>query len=327
MGAAALEGLAVNWIVLFCALLSTPAARPAEGPTVLIVIGAEGESEYGSQFGRWADRWMDAAQRGGARALRIGGEGAPDEDKPKLKALLEAEAKVQGPLWLVLIGHGTFDGRDAKFNLRGPDLSGQELADWLKPATRPVAVINCTSASAPFLNKLSSQGRVIVTATRSGHEIYFARFGEHLSKAIGDISADLDKDGQTSLLEAFIAASHRVEEFYRQEGRLATEHALLDDNGDGLGIPASWFAGIRATKAARDGAALDGLRAHQWHLLRTAAEQAMSAELRARRDALEQRIEALRASKSSMSEAEYYAQLEAILIELARLYGTPSDAQ
>ena len=307
--------------LIITSLNSTPSTQPAERPTVLIVVGAEGQPEFGSQFTRWADRWTTAARSASAKPLTIGRDGPADQDKQKLKELLEAETKVQGsPLWLVLIGHGTFDGREAKFNLRGPDLSGHELADALKPATRPVAVVNCTSSSAPFLNKLSGQNRVIVTATRSGSEIYFARFGEHLSAAIADASADLDKDGQTSLLEAFIAASHRVEEFYKQEGRLATEHALLDDNGDGLGIPASWFSGIRATKAAKDGAPLDGLRAHQWHLLRTPAEQAMPETFRARRDDLELKIEALRAKKGAMSEADYYAQLEPLLIELARVY-------
>ena len=137
----------------------------------------------------------------------------------------------------MVIGHGTFDGKEAKFNLRGPDLSAADLAEWLKPFRRPVAVINCASASSPFINKLSATNRVIIAATRSGYEQNYARFGEYISSAVADPQADLDKDGQTSLLEAFLMASRRVAEFYNTEGRLATEHALLDDNGDGLGTP------------------------------------------------------------------------------------------
>jgi predicted ATPase len=141
-----------------------------------------------------------------------------------------------------------------------------------------------------------------------------------MSAAITDGAADLDKDGQVSLLEAFIAASHGVEEFYKKEGRLATEHALLDDNGDGHGIPADWFQGTRATRAAKDGAPLDGARAHQWHLIRSAADQAMPADLRARRDDLELKIESLRAKKATLPEDDYYKQLDDLLLRLARVY-------
>jgi hypothetical protein len=137
---------------------------------------------------------------------------------------------------------------------------------------------------------------------------------------LGDLAADLDKDGQTSLLEAFLMASRRVKEFYEEEGRLMTEHALLDDNGDGLGTPPDWFRGIRATKTAKDGAALDGLRAHQFHLVRSETEMKLSAATRARRDELELSIARLRDAKRTMDEEEYYQKLEGLLFELARLY-------
>ena len=336
----------MNSLILLTSLLLLSAPPAGDRPSVVIVIGAEGTPEYGREFAKWADRWADAATRGGARVTQVGrgdagssddaGGGDGGDDKRRLQSLLDAESKgAKQPLWLVLIGHGTHDGREAKFNLRGPDLSDRELAEWLRDCPRPVAVINCASASAPYLNQLSAEGRVVVTATRSGHENNFARFGDYLSDAVaGPASepvtgpttgpaADLDKDGQTSLLEAFLAASHRVAEFYKQEGRLATEHALLDDNGDGLGTPADWFRGVRATRSAKDGAAPDGARAHQWHLLPTPGERAMAPELRARRDTLEREVEALRQKKSTMAEAEYYDQLEVLLLELASVYEPP----
>jgi hypothetical protein len=308
-----------------------PATRPAADthPTVIVVVGAEGSAEYAPEFARSADRWAAAAKQASAHFISVGRDTptAGPEDKQLLKAALDAEVqKDAAPLWLVLIGHGTFDGKEAKFNLRGPDVSDQELADWLKPCHRPLAVIDCSSSSAPFLNKLSGEGRVIVTATQSGQEIQFARFGDQMSAAIADPAADLDKDGQTSLLEAFLAASHRVEEFYKQNGRLATEHALIDDNGDARGTPANWFQGLRATRAARNNTPLDGTRAHQWHLVMSATEQAMPPELRARRDELELKVEALRARKSTLAEADYYAQLDVLLLELARLYAPPPAA-
>jgi hypothetical protein len=158
----------------------------------------------------------------------------------------------------------------------------------------------------------------VITATRSGSEIQYSRFGDYISQSIADPAADLDKDGQTSLLEAYLAASHGVEEFYKTEARLATEHALLDDNGDALGTPAAWFTGLRATRAAKDGAPLDGHRAHQWHLVPSLVEAAVPAETRAKRDDLELKIAALRDKKGTMAEDEYYAQLESLLLELAR---------
>jgi hypothetical protein len=297
------------------------APRSTNSPSVILAVGAAGEPGFASNFVQQARLWQQAAERGGARVSAIGldPEGATN-DRTRLEERLASEvADTVSPLWLVLIGHGTFDGKEARFNLRGPDFSAAELARWLKPAQRPLAIINTTAASAPFLNALSASNRVVITATRSGNEESFARFGEHIAQALNDPGSDLDQDGQTSLLEAFLAASARVAEFYQTAGRLATEHALLDDNGDALGTPADWFRGVRAVKKPGDKARPDGARAHQWHLIPSAAEQAWSAETRARRDQLELELDALREKKAGFSEADYYRELEALLLELARL--------
>jgi len=299
------------------------ATNTDDRPGVIVVVGAPGEEEYGKSFEKCAGLWEKASREGGAKYQSVGttNTNATANDFDQLKQILVAEPKEgSGELWLVLIGHGTFDGKEAKFNLRGPDLPVEALADWLKPFRRPLAVIDCSSSSAPFLAKLSATNRVIVTATRSGYEQNYARFGEYLSEAIADPRADLDKDGQTSLLESFLTASRRVVEFYNTEGRLATEHALLDDNGDGLGTPADWFRGIHAVKKAKEGAAADGFRAHQFHLVRSAQERNMPPEVRARRDELELMIARLRDAKNEMKEADYYQQLEKLFTELATLY-------
>jgi hypothetical protein len=230
-------------------------------------------------------------------------------------------AKPAGELWIAFIGHGTYDGHSAKFNLRGPDISAADLATVLKPCQRPLAVIDCASASGPFINSLSSTNRVIITATRSGSEVNATRFGGYLAKAIADPAADLDKDGQASLLEAFLLASRQTQQFYKEAGRLATEHALLDDNGDSLGTPADWFSGVRATKTATNGKSVDGVRAQQLMLVRSETEQELSPDVRARRDELEKKLSELRTRKSGMKENDYYKQLEGILVEIARLYG------
>ncbi len=296
-------------------------APVAEQATVLVVRGAAGETEFLPDLVLQTDAWEKAAARAGARFVAIGVDDDQGRDRARWQEALAAEP-VAGPgeLWLVLIGHGTFDGREAKFNLRGPDVSAVELAAWLKPVQRPLAVINTTSSSAPFLARLSAPGRVLISATRSGNEQNYARFGKYLAEALGDPKSDLDKDGQISLLESFLSASHRTTEFYKTENRLATEHALIDDNGDGLGTPADWFRGVLATKRARDGAAPDGPRAHQFHLVRSAAELQLSAEVRARRDQLELQLAALRERKPRLNEEKFYQDLEKILLEIAKLY-------
>ena len=313
-------GVALGWGALGAA---EPAALPAEQTTVVLVVGAEGEATYQAEFAAQVPRWQKMIAQAGAKGVVIGSGEAPAEgtDADRLKAVLAAEAKTgAGELWVVLIGHGTFDGKEAKFNLRGPDLGASELAGWLKPFQRPLAVINTASASAPFIAKLAGPNRVVMTATRTGNEQNYARFGGFLAESIGDAKSDLDQDGQISLLEAYLSAAAKVREYYKTEGRLVTEHALLDDNGDGLGTPAEWFRGTRATKKARDSKELDGTRARQFHLVRSEAEARLTPEQRARRDELELAVEALRETKAKASESDYYRELERLMLELARVY-------
>jgi hypothetical protein len=308
--------IGVSLLILLATLIA-----PSK-PMVVVIVGAPGAEEYAPQFREWRERWRTAAQKGGADVKLVGDDKGSDvSDRQRLQKLLtDAAAEEKAPLWLVLIGHGTYDSHAAKFNLRGPDVEAAELAEWLKPVKRPIAVINCASASAPFINRLAGENRVVISATKSGEEQNFARFGQYISAAIADPQSDLDKDGQVSLLEAYLTACRQVAEFYEQDARLATEHALLDDNGDGLGTPAAWFRGIRATQRAKDGASLDGTRAHQWHLVPSDREQHMPAELRQHRDELELKIAKLRADKEHMNEDDYYRALEPFMIELARLY-------
>jgi hypothetical protein len=219
----------------------------------------------------------------------------------------------------VLIGHGTFDRDVAKFNLRGPDVSAAELAAWCTEVRRPMIVVNCSSCSSPFLTALAGEGRVIVTATRSGSEQNYSRFGGYLASAVTDIQADLDHDDQVSLLEAYLFASSNVARFYEEESRLATEHALLEDNNDGKGTPADFFVGTRVAKKAKEGVP-DGRLAHRYILVPSKNAPRLTPERLAERDALEADIELLRDRKSELDEDEYYQQLEEIMVQLAKLY-------
>ena len=143
------------------------------------------------------------------------------------------------------------------------------------------------------------------------------RFAQAIS---GSVEADLDRDAQVSLLEAFLWSSKQVERFFETEGRLATEHALIEDNGDGIGTRAEAFTGLRLTTPPADGKAGDGQLARQRSLLLNEDDAALTEEQRKRRDDLERQIETLRTKKAQMPEAEFYMQLEKLLLEVARLY-------
>lgn len=327
MGAATLEGNAVvdTLIALLCSIvLGAPIQSPQ--PSVLVVVGAAGEEQYAPQFREWAERWRAAAEKGKAKFEVIGLEAeTATTDRELLQSAIKKHAtELKTELWIVLIGHGTWDGRVAKFNLRGPDVSATEFGDWLAPLSRPIAFINCASCSSPFMNSLAAPNRVIITSTRAGAEHNFSRFGDYLSQSIADPAADLDKDEQTSLLEAFLAASAGVREFYASESRLATEHALVDDNADGKGTPSEWFQGLRAVKSAKEGA-LDGIVASQWRLVPSAREEQLSLAARQRRDAIEKELAKFREAKSKQSEDEYVNLIEPLLIELAKIYAAADE--
>jgi hypothetical protein len=325
------QGHVVGWM-LSCALLllahpwhAAASQRSAvQQPALIVVVGAPGEAEFGSNFVKQATQWQNACPNN-FRQITIGIEDGTTNDYEQLKQTIEAESHEGPALWIILIGHGTFDGKEARFNLRGPDISATELALWLQPFHRPLAIIDCSSSSAPFLNKLSATNRVIITATRSGYEQNFARFGQYFAETLSEPEADLDKDGAISLLESFLIASRKTAEFYKVERRLATEHALLEDNGDGMGTPADWFRGLRAVKKAKEDAAVDGLLAQQFHLKPAGGEKLLLAEDQTRRDALERAVLLFREKKGQMPEDVYYNELEKLLLPLARFYQSHSN--
>jgi hypothetical protein len=309
-------------LVLSCLPVKARPAAPADKTTVILVLGAAGQEEYGSNFLQQADCWRKACAQAECNFVELGREPiGTTNDLEQLRLALAAQSTDSAAqLWLVLIGHGTFDGKEARFNLRGPDLSATDLQEWLKPFRRPLAVLDTSSCSAPFLNKLSGTNRVLITATRSGAEQYFTRFGQFLAEAVLGQEADLDKDGQVSLLEAFLLASRRTAEFYKTEGRIATEHSLLDDNGDGRGTPPDWFRGVRAVKKPVDASTVDGALASRFCLILSPEERALTSEQRQRRDGLERDVAQWREQKGQLEEDAYYQRLEKLLVELAHCY-------
>lgn len=320
MGTATVERLGVRFLIVLAFLAMTARASSPAAVDVLIIAGASGEPAYTEVFEQTVEDWS-AACRSAKKSFHVVQSATGGTNQfAELKEALAEQGKGDQELWVVLIGHGTFDGKEAKFNLSGPDISAHEISGLLGSMERPLVLINTTSSSAPFINALSSPGRIIVTATKSGYEENYARFGSFIAKTITDLSADLDKDGQVSLLEAFLMASRRVEEFYQSEKRLATEHALIDDNGDGKGTPISFYNGVRPAKKPDEAVAVDGFRAHQLHFQPNEEEASLTPAVRKRRNELELELERARGRKQQINEDEYLREIEPILLELSRLY-------
>ena len=223
-------------------------------------------------------------------------------------AAIKAAANADSLVLIVLIGHGTFDSQQAKFNLIGPDLTAREYADSVAALpTRRVVFVNCASSSGEFIKPLSASGRVVISATRSGNEQNATVFAEHFIAGITGLAADADKNGRVSVLEAFTYATRTTADWYKKDKRLASEHALIDDNGDGTGH--------------EEGTAGDGLIAKLLYIdskpIEQAAGDAELERLLGERPRLEEAIEKLKARKGEMKQEDYERELEDLLVELA----------
>jgi hypothetical protein len=296
--------------LLFLLFFST--AAHAQNTYALIITGLAGEPRIESEMQRDATALRDAiTKRFGGTARVLTSTSSPRSDRAGLQQAFAALAKATAPgdrVLVVLIGHASAEGGEARFNVAGPDVTASELAGML-PAMhdRNVAVVVATTSSGAFVEAMSATGRVVITATRAGRENEEVAFTRYFARALSEDVADSNKDGGISLAEAFNYARSEVARYYEQNKRLATEHALLDDNGDGKG------------SLNLDGA--DGTRAKLFVLRAGGAVIASDTvrALQARRAALETQIAALRERKASMAEATYNTQLEALLVQLARV--------
>ena len=302
----------------------------APGTHLLIVTGLGGGAEYGNMFHEQALSMRDAAlDRWGVPESQIVwlAEDETRDSRIKDKATREAvdreitalagRAGPQDAVLILLIGHGSGQGEDARINLPGPDIAGSDLSGWLAAfSTQTVAVVNTASASGGFLPVLSGDRRIVVTATRSIRERERTHFGSYFVQAFAQDVADADKDERISLLEAFVYARGEVERHYSRENQLLTEHALLDDNGDGEGSDAPALAASDGALAARF-----FLAAAAPAVAERAASDPELAALLNEKTRIETDIAALRALRSGMDPDAYDAELEALLLELVRVNG------
>ncbi len=296
------------------AMRATAAERYA-----LVVSGASGDETYAARYDQWrtklASLLADRFGFGRDHVLALGEKPAAQvqvasrENVRRTLAALAARMHSHDLLLVVLIGHGTFDGVQAKFNLVGPDLDAGEWAALVRAMPGRLIVVDTTGASFPFLKALSAKGRVVITATDSRAARYDTVFPEYFVKAMEEAAIDAGREGRVSIWDVFTSASAGVRQHYERRGLLPVEHALLDDAGDTYGKDA-------------DQPGTDPSFAQGVYLTADASDAAMDPAVRVlteRRDDLLAQIDRLKSKKSTMAEGEYQAQLEALLVELAKV--------
>ncbi|MBC2604781.1 hypothetical protein [Pelagicoccus albus] len=305
-------------------LFGSLAACNLSSQELLLIQGASGDESYQEHFETAGDIWIELAEQAGFQATRIQ-EPKQEIDPADLVLNWVSEHKKSPELWIVYLGHGTHSKSAAKLNLIGPDLNNHEFAEAFADFSGKLVFVHGGSASAPFIPSLSGKNRIIITATRSGSEGNYARFGALFAEAIKDTRSDLDLDGEISLLEAFVTATQNVESFYFEAGRLTTEHALIDDNGDLRGSQADLFDGLRPV-ASLDPENADGFSSRRTSLNRISSATTLSNEQLSLRDKLEVQLDELRTKRTELVDAEYFRQLESILTELSQLYLPQTDS-
>lgn len=299
--------------------LVVPVGAGASDRYALIVTGALGEPSYADQYGRWRQAAVTALLEGMAFdeshivTLFDGGDADHAATAAGLRHAIErlrAWMKADDVLLVLLIGHGSFDGAEAKFNLVGPDLSAAEWGALLNPLPGRVVFVDSTAASAPFLEAISGPRRIVITATDTPAQRFDTVFAEYFIQALTDPAADIDKNGRVSIWEAFVAASTGVRRHFAQRGQLPTERALLDDNGDRQGREAG-SDGADGSVASRTYLDPDVPGAHETNqeLLNLLQKRA---QLQIEADDLKDR-------RQLLSAEEYQKEFERIMVELARL--------
>jgi Peptidase C13 family len=316
-------------------MLGTPTRSDAKETYLVILSGISGEESYHQKFHEWSMAMRTAAiEHYGLSKDRVfylgeSPEMAPDaiyakSTKENITALfskLKGSVRPGDQLYILLIGHGSFDSDEPRFNLPGRDLSAADFEALLAPfGEEQVVFVDTTSASGGFLAPLAKKNRILVTSTKSGFERNESQFGGYFVEAYSG-EADFDKNQRVSVLEAFEYARQKVDGYYAEENLLKTEHAQLDDDGDGKGIGT-------AADLSEQGGKKDGALAGAAYLMgneavaegldpdAVAADPELTRLVESKRD-LEGRVEALKLQKDSMPEQMYMDELEKLLLELA----------
>jgi hypothetical protein len=302
------EGFGMKFRLLLVFILLLPAAGLADS-SALILSGVAGSPEHAEKFTKWTEATRKAlVEKFGFSADRVIVLADKKTAQAEIKtafASLKQQLKPTDTFFLFFIGHGSGEG-EYKFNISGPDFTAADYNKLLSTLTvGRVVIVNGTSASGAAIEELAGKNRIIVTATRSGQEGNDTVFYEHFVDALNNPAADEDKDQKISVWEAFKYAVAGVERFYKEEGRLVTEHAQISDNG-----------AEKVGQAAKDPPLLARSTSFQVDRPRVSSDPKIQALLNEKQE-VERKIETLRLNKNGIPEADYDKMLEELLVQLA----------
>src|SRR5262245_414597 len=256
--------LPLIWTAAALAAFQPPAnaADPAEkGPATpkerhaLILCGHPGDAEHLKSF-------TETVRKLGAGLTKTVGIPAERQyilfgaDKPKdlpgatgpatREAVIAKIAEVkkavrpEDGLWVIVLGHGHHDGRQAWWNVPGPDISAAEFGKLFADlACREQVFVMTTSLSGYFVAPLSRRDRVVIAATEADAETnettFPGVFAQFLANGLNPEEHDVDKDGKLSLFDLYVVVAKEIAQNYASAEQLATEHQQIDDDGDGVG--------------------------------------------------------------------------------------------
>jgi hypothetical protein len=296
---------------LLCLLLA--GLRAHASVYYVTVAGLGGEPDYDQRFTANAkdlDKLFKDSGNG-AHVYTLYGNQATKAQLTETLATVAREAKPDDDFVLILIGHGSYDGVDYKFNLPGPDITAEEIASLSdRIAARRQLIVNATSASGGSVAALEKPGRGVIAATKSGTEKNATVFARYWVEALQDPTADVDKSDSVSAMEAFTYAQRKTAAFYESQKRLATEHAVFEDTG--------------RSEPVREAANKEGGLLNSFTVLRIGAAQKQANDpakqaMLAKKEELEQKIDSLKYQKAAMDPAEYKQQLTEALVQLAQV--------
>lgn len=279
----------------------------------VIIAGLGGEPDYAQRFTADANELGRIFESSGdtTHVFTLTGAQSTAAQLRTTMSTVASQAKADDDFTLILIGHGTWDGVEYKFNLVGPDLTAGEIAALCdRIAARRQLVVDATSASGGAVQAFERPGRAVIAATKSGTEKNATVFARYWVEALQDSSSDTDKSDSISAMEAFTYAATKTTEFYESQKRLATEHAVFNDTGAGAPV-----------RAAGDG---QGMMMSSFTLLRLgssreAANDPARRPLIEKKEELEQKIDSLKYQKAAMDPADYKKQLTDALVQLAKV--------
>jgi hypothetical protein len=281
----------------------------------LTVAGLGGEPDYEQRFREMAADLDRIFKSGGAtnHVFTMSGKDATRSNFAAVMQVIAGQAGPEDDFVLILIGHGSFDGQQYKFNLVGPDISAGGLAQMCgRIGSKRQLIVNTTSASGGSVAALARSGRAVIAATKSGTEKNATVFARYWVEALQDPTTDVDKNDSISALEAFQYAAAKTAAFYESQKRLATEHAVFADTGGGAVVRV-------ASTASGAGRVLSGLTLVRLGAERTAIADPAKRGLLAKKEQLERRIDTLKYQRAAMSSQEYKQQLTEALVALAKV--------